>query len=363
MKKISGLLSIMTMVLLIAISGCKNDNPVPVEKKKYAWATGAQDSTGYGMILFTPDGGETWVRQGQGSSSLQGINVSDIWAVDENNVWATGTKNSILRTTDGGQSWTSVPAPANIPNSELGPICIVNKTNIWIGGNDGANHSLVYKSTDNGSTWTMLDTTFFYNVSSQGLWAISPEKVFVSGSNTSGTHPKVFVGYTLDGGVTWDSIPTANLFSDWHGIGVVASANTIVVYGLTANYMVSFDGGNSWKHDSVPNTGGGGTGGADINDLIMLDSQTWWGAFDYGNIFITTDGGATWTKQSIGTSASGGDFLVGIDTWDGQSALSVGFANYWPPKCPILKTDNGGTLWERKYTTNSQLWKVSFIKD
>lgn len=147
---------------------------------------GLQDSTGYGMILFTPDAGETWVRQGQGSAALHGIDLHDIWAVDENNVWATGSKNSILRTIDGGQTWTSVTAPSNIPDLGLFPICIVNKTNIWIGGNYGVNNVLVYKSIDNGTNWTMLDTAFFSNVNSQGLWAVGPDIVYVSGSTQQG---------------------------------------------------------------------------------------------------------------------------------------------------------------------------------
>ena len=97
MKKNTVLISVVMMVIFINITCCKkndNNNPVPAEKKKYAWVVGLQDSTGYGMILFTPDAGETWVRQGQGSAALQGIDLHDIWAVDEYNVWATGSKNS-----------------------------------------------------------------------------------------------------------------------------------------------------------------------------------------------------------------------------------------------------------------------------
>ncbi len=360
MKKIAVLISVVVIAIIITMSSCKKDDPVPAEKKKYAWVTGAQDSTGYGMILFTPDAGETWVRQGQGSAALQGIDVSDIWAVDENNVWATGTGNTILRTTDGGQTWTQVQPPANLPDAGLSPIYIVNKSDIWIGGGCGtAGNGMVYKSIDGGSTWTMLDTAFFHKNGIQGLWAINPEKVYAVGGHYMGGLARGFIGYTLDGGLTWDSISPANNFNKWEWIGVVASENTTVIYGTKAHYMVSTDGGNTWINDSVPNTGG--MDGADINDLIMLDSQTWWGAFDMGQIIITTDGGTTWTKQQ--TPGIGGTFAVGIDTWDGQLALAVPFADFSPARCPIIKTENGGALWEKKITINSQLWKVSFIKD
>jgi hypothetical protein len=62
---------VFTSILILLQFACKKeeDNPSPV-KKKYAWAVGTTDSTGYGMILFSPDGGETWQRQGESSSAL-----------------------------------------------------------------------------------------------------------------------------------------------------------------------------------------------------------------------------------------------------------------------------------------------------
>lgn len=369
MKKVAVLLSSVMLSILIIISSCKkkddNNEPIPAEKKKYAWVSGEQDSTGYGMILFSSDAGETWVRQGQGLAILQGIDVSDIWAVDENNVWACGSDNTILRTIDGGQNWTQVQAPANFTEANLSSISIVNKTNIWIAGGYGTKgngtkgNGMVYKSTDNGNIWTMLDTAFFHKNNLQGIWAINPEKVYVVGAHQTQGATRGFIGYSLDGGITWDSIIPANDFNKWEWIGVVASGNTIVVHGGKAHYIVSTDDGSTWKNDLVPNTGG--QDGADINDLIMLDSQTWWGAFDHGQIFITTDGGTTWTEQQ--TPGLGGNFMVGIDTWDGQLALAVPLSDVYPPRCPIIKTENGGALWEKKITLNSRLEKVTFIKD
>jgi photosystem II stability/assembly factor-like uncharacterized protein len=364
MKKAKVLFFVLMIGIPIIISSCKknddNNDPVPAVKKKYAWATGKPDSTGYGMILFSPDAGDTWERQGQGLTAFQGVDFNDIWAVDENNVWVTGSSNTLLKTTDGGKTWPQVPLSPIVPNIGLGTISIVDKTNIWVLGKVSGG-SMVYKSTDNGSTWTVSDTTIFHNIYLQGLWAINHERAYVTGSTKPGMKQQVFVAYTNDGGATWDSIPTANLFNNWNGIGAVASGNTIVIYGTTANYMVSYDSGNTWKHDTIPNTGGGGTGGADINDLIMLDSQTWWGALDMGHVFITTDGGTSWTNQQ--TPNVGGSFLVGIDNWDSQLALVVGYGFYNPPISPIIQTTNGGTLWEKKYDSNTQFWKVTFIKD
>jgi photosystem II stability/assembly factor-like uncharacterized protein len=353
MKRQDVLLSFLMVMATIIISCSKNDDtPQPVTKKPYAWVAGASDSTGYGMILFSPDSGNTWVRQGQGNPALKDINIWDIWAVDENNVWAVCSDNIILKTSDGGQTWNRVQAPVNNPTTRLSALCIVNKTNIWISGSGGT----VYNSTDNGNTWTMFDTTFFHTSLMQGIWAVTPQKIYVVGKPGVSV-PGGFIGYTLDGGITWDSVSPANDYNRNEWIGVTASGNKIVVYGGKSHYMVSSNGGASWKNDSVNAVGGGG--GADFNHLIMLDAQTWWGAMDEGHVYLTTDGGTTWIPQETN---EGGSYLFGIDAWDSRLALVVGESNGWPNRGPILKSSNGGTSWELKKVYRSNLSKVSFIK-
>lgn len=352
MKNQATLTSILIMVVFMAIS-CqkKNDTPDnPAETKKYAWAVGSRDSTGYGTILFSSDYGDNWERQGLGSLTLQGIDFSNIWAIDENIVWAIGSKNTILKTSNSGQTWEKVQAPDVSSNPDLMSINIINKTDIWISGSNG----VVYNSPDNGSTWTLHDNIFFQDVQLQGIWAVSPQKVFVVGVTTSSQQTGV-IGYTLDGGATWDSIVPADNYNMNQWLGVCSSGNTIVIYGSKAHYMVSNDGGTTWKNDSLNASGGGG--GADINQLIMLDSQKWWGAFDM-HIYFTTDGGTNWTEQQTGQ----GGFLVGIDAVDSQIALAVGSPVSSVVISPILKTTNGGANWEKKYTCKSFLWKVTFIK-
>ena len=352
MKRFGYLLSVMMMVVIVFNCCKKEDNSAPTERKKSAWVAGMVDSTGYGLILFSADGGENWVRQGLGSLSLLGVNVIDIWAVDDQTVWAIGTGNIILKTLDGGQTWVQVQAPANDPGTELMSLCVVNRTSIWISGAGGS----VYRSADNGNTWTMFDTAFFHSGGMQGIWAITPQKVYVVGGIGNG-QARGFIGRTSDGGATWDSVFPSGDYNSNEWIGVAASGNTIVVYGEKSHYMVSADGGTTWSNDSTAATGGGG--GADINHLIMLNPATWWGALDMGNIYLTNDGGSSWIPQETG---QGGAYLVGIDAWSSQLALAVGTSVAWPPQGSILKTSNGGTTWEIKQSYKANLNKVTFIK-
>jgi len=354
-RKLTAYLFLSALASLFIIPyGCKKQNnepePAPV-KKKYAWVVGDKDSTNYGTILFTPDGGDTWQRQGEGSPALLGVSLNNVWAVDTNTVWAVGSDNCILKTIDGGKTWTRIPLPNMRSVTDLSSISMVGSGDIWISGGNGT----VLNSKDGGNTWTVFDSNFFHNGLMQGIHAVDPNTAYVAG----GVGTKGFIARTTDGGHKWDSIVPANNYNRNEWIGIISSgADHIIIYGGRSHYIISADGGQSWRNDSVPDTGG--TGGADINCLTMLDAQTWWGAFDYDGIFITADGGTSWTKQS--SAGPGGMWLFGIDYYDRNLAIIVAQSSMsFTGK--ILKTSDGGRLWELKLHSRTWLNKVSFIKN
>ncbi|MFH1936040.1 MAG: YCF48-related protein [Bacteroidota bacterium] len=344
-------------LIMLAVDGCKKKEIPPVERTPVAWVVGQQDSTTYGMILYSADGGDTWARQGQGSPVLQGIDVIDVWALDEQNVWAVCSDNTVIRSTDAGQHWVLVPTPPNPSSPNLCSISILNNINIWISGE----HGVVYHSADAGNTWTVFDTNFFHRGLMQGICAITSQVIYVVGQwgflkgDTRG-----FIARTMDAGVTWDSITPGDDYNRNLWIGVSATdPQHVIVYGGRSHYTYTLNGGVIWNNDSVPGGGGGGQP-PDINHLIMLDSQTWWGAFDMDNIFFTDDNGLSWTSQnSVGPQNM---YLVGIDAFSDQMALITGQSAGYPPAGKILKTTNGGALWEMTYSCRSILNKVRFAK-
>ena len=104
-------------------------------------------STGWvvgSSIYKTTNGGSNWTRQyGDGASELDAISFSD-----PSKGWATGFNNLVLRTTDGGGHWASqnVGAP---PVTAITGVTAVNSTTAWIAGWYG----FVAQTTDGGSTW------------------------------------------------------------------------------------------------------------------------------------------------------------------------------------------------------------------
>ncbi|MFH1160159.1 MAG: YCF48-related protein [bacterium] len=335
---------------LVLVSCTKNSNPDdPVNTNVVAWAVGLQDTDFIGVILYTNDAGETWARQGD-SSWLTGIDVNNVWAIDQKNVWIVCSGNRIFRSLDGGTSWIQVLTPPLPGDPNLSGISILDNTTIWVSGE----HGTVYQSVDAGNNWTVYDSNFFHRGLMQGIHAISQNIIYVVGEFNTGKGARGFIARTLNGGVTWDSVSLPGNYNSHYWIGVVATdSNNVVIYGQEGHYAVTNNAGHSWLTKD-PVTAG------DINCLVMLSPASFWGAFDYDQIFKTYDGGKTWVSQvSQGPS---NQFLVGIDTYYSQTALIVGEAADTTRSGKILKTTDGGNNWSLRHVCAAKLQKVAFAK-
>jgi len=357
MKTKQSCLTLFTIILFFLAGiqiGCNKDNDEQEPgKEQVVWAAGAADSTNYGMILFSSDGGDNWVRQGEGNQALSGVNMSDVWVVDENTVWAVGSRNTILKTTNKGQKWSEITAPTQPPEVELVSISLIGSDNIWISGSYGT----VYNSTDGGTNWTVIDSDVLNNKYLQGIHAINANEIYVVGGYEVG-NTRGFIARTMDGGQNWDSLVPADNFNKNLWIGVVSSGNSYIIYGQHAHFIVSKDRGLNWKNDSIIGTGG--TDGADINCMKMLDATTWWGALDYDEIFRTDNAGSLWNDQGPAPGPQN-MWLLGLDYYNEDVCIIVG-SSASSNKGKIIKSGNGGQSWELKYECDAWLQKVSFIK-
>jgi len=103
-------------------------------------------STGWvvgSSIYKTTNGGLSWARQYAEDAELDAISFSDPLRG-----WATGYNNLVLRTTDGGRHW--VPQNVNAPPvTAITGVTAVNSTTAWIAGWYG----FVAQTTNGGNTW------------------------------------------------------------------------------------------------------------------------------------------------------------------------------------------------------------------
>ncbi|MBS1772009.1 MAG: hypothetical protein JST82_04060 [Bacteroidetes bacterium] len=103
-------------------------------------------ATGYGAIVKTTDGGNTW--------TILNVKDDNFMAIDchgTNEAWVCGNNGSILHTTDGGSSWKRLRNGNSVANKRywLNDILFTDNTHGWAVGDDG----VVIYTDDAGENW------------------------------------------------------------------------------------------------------------------------------------------------------------------------------------------------------------------
>ena len=130
--------------------------------------------------------------------------------------------------------------------------------------------------------------------------------------------------------------------ASFRGISAV-SAKIVWVSGTGGTYLVTSDGGETWRLGSVPDAQQ-----LDFRDVHGVDDYTAYllssGPGEKSRIYKTTDGGAHWTLQFTNPDPKG--FLDAFSFWDPTHGIVLG--DPVDSKFVILTTDNGGETWERQ---------------
>jgi photosystem II stability/assembly factor-like uncharacterized protein len=280
---------------------------VKTVSRDVAWIAGF-DAT----IYRTIDGGKNWIPTAAKASTTEALGC--ITALDANIAFAggggpdwSGEGAKIYRTVDGGQNWEVVYTPAT-PNSFWNWIHFFDSQN-GIAQSDppipGGNF-LIVKTSDGGKTWTPIanppdanENEFgifngFHFVDNLNGWFGTGHPPFIPGGNAG----RVF--RTTDGGNTWTAFASGN------GETVNAVRFVSPTVGIRTSDSAPFltrsvDGGRTWTPVSnlpVSNIrqmiAAAGVNTSGLNQLWV------YGEADFPFILSSTDGGATWQQQTIG---------------------------------------------------------------
>ncbi len=260
--------------------------------------------------------------------------------------WVCGYQGTVIRTTDGGETWQGLEIPYM---DQLESIFFVNKR---IGYTSGSNSSLglpdrIFKSTDGGASWDDITPDFYsygfdkYQFNLWGNYFLNENYGVVVGG---GCAAKQGNGYyqqfwrTTDGGASWSVFKTdlpntgmTDVILYPGGSGYAVSSGyiwTTADSGKTWEIFVK-SGENDWQEEIthignsflVPFAGGcmghndhGGMrmttdNGNNWREYItgnrmfgafLLDEKTGWAIGENQAVYLTTDGGVTWSKINCG---------------------------------------------------------------
>ena len=242
-------------------------------------------------------------------------NLNSIYFTDNLNGFIAGSSGLILKTTNGGQSWSEVNINSK---ADFNSICFVNGR-IFCSGEKGIllKWGFTLKSWDKINTNT--NETLFYTK------FINDNTGFICGSNG-------VILKSVDGGLIWQSFITAkreNLFSidfvddqtgfaiGWNGtilktdnqgltwvpikINYKSYLKNILFINQFLGFIVGGDGlvlrtengGNSWEKIDIGSSSG-------LYKIFFEDNEDGIILSNRGEIFKTTDAGRTWKRSNIG---------------------------------------------------------------
>jgi photosystem II stability/assembly factor-like uncharacterized protein len=275
---------------------------------------------GDGMYKST-DAGKTWQHIGlEGTRKIPKIvidpknpNIVVVIAMGGNS----GTQRGVFRTDDGGNTWTNVLHPddqtgardMSSPFDDPNVIFVTTEADGaaaggGFGGRGGANagprRTKLYKSVDEGKTWT--EVTSFPLTTARTAVAVAMhtngQRIYVIGSPANPTQPGGLTESGLyrsdDQGATWThmAVDDNRISGRDYICGVwVDSQNPDVLYTLNTAAYKSTDGGRTFTGFK------GAPGGEDMHDIWIdpTDGKRMLFGVDQGAA-VTFDGGLAWSN-------------------------------------------------------------------
>jgi photosystem II stability/assembly factor-like uncharacterized protein len=246
----------------------------------------------------------SWTPQQSGTTErFRGVS-----AVSEKVAWASGNRGSVVRTIDGGATWTVRPVPG-AEALDFRDIEAFDASTAYVLSIGPGDKSRIYKTTDGGRVWTLqftnADPKAFYDAIA--FWDAKTGLAF--GDPVDG---KFTVIRTIDGGQTWTRTSPAALPDALPDEGAFAASGTCLVVGSPKN---------AWF----------GTGGA-----------------ARARVFRTTDMGLTWsvadTPIAAGNASSG---IFSLAFSDAQHGLAIGgdYRKERESGDNLARTSDGGRTW------------------
>jgi len=285
-----------------------------------------------GVVLKTVDGGITWTSKD--------ISTAGSWMLTKTFflnsqvgfvVGYVSTTGLFFKTTDGGATWVRTTSAAL---TTLRSVFFRSTSLGWTVAGDGK----VAKTTDGGATWT--NKTSGLTTQLNEVYFSSDLVGFIFGAGG-------VIKKTTDGGDTWTAL-TSNV-TDIYAVQFVTPTMAIAV-GAAGCIAKSTDGGDTWTKMTSPSSS------ANYVDVFFVNQNTGFAyrdaATSSASVYRTTDGGTTWSNPMM-TSPQVGATRI----WFFSETTGFAFGR----KGGVSKTTDGGVNWTTPTRYTNTVKDIFFI--
>jgi len=201
--------------------------------------------------------GSWWTVQSTGiDSNLRG--VAAVVRRSGTSIWATGSKGTILRSADGGQTWTPQPIPGQ-EGLDFRGVQTFDGTTVYVMSSGEGEKSRIYKTTNAGSTWEMQYTDKRKSFFLDALACFDEKHCFALSDPVDG---KFLLLATVDG-KNWKELPQEHMPPALLKEGAFAASNSCLLLfgksqlyfatgGAAARVFHSVDLGQTWTVNETP---------------------------------------------------------------------------------------------------------------
>lgn len=283
------------------------------------------------VILRTDNGGSSWSIKHP--DTLQ-RNILSADFVDQNIGYLSGQSGLLMKTVDGGHTWQYLDGSVTVHMNDI------DFFDADTGYAVGASGTMI-KTTNGGTTWS--NVTNPVTVAINTIFIQSPNNVFMA--TASGTSPRV--NRSTDYGATWVEITPGGLTQTVWDIFFISQTHGWVATQNGGRVYRTTDSGTTWAETQVdplivPNT------------VKFKDTQTGFVTNNNnGNVYKSTDGGATWAPIAATTVRQNGFDFNGSTIWTAGNAGTM-----------TKSTDDGTNYTElHSAVTTQQIRKIHFFND
>ena len=255
----------------------------------------------------------------------------DVSFVDEFTGFAVGSAGTVIRTIDGGVTWTYLDSPTV---EWLNSITFLDENVGYIAGNNGA----LFRTINGGIDWEAISPVTIVSTDDLQDVYFYDYNVGVIGGNAS-------MAYTTDGGDSWNAslVPVSGGSVVEFDFATVDSGAVILA---SNDLYFTTDGGENWMDAGVASLT------FEPRGLEVISTKHVIIAGGYGDVIYSIDD--TWFTGSVPFSES----FYGVDFLDENHGLIVG-SNH----C-ILKTEDGGANWsDVGFFISGEFLAVDYITD